>query len=131
MIQNARGTVTARVNGAQPNTSAVAALLRHHGGEAAFATLLELVRTCFPDTCTVQAIVREDHDERGWFRVVVEVTLPADTAPDTVQRQHRLFEEQFAEAVPDERGALFVVHPHLALAVANVRLNPDQSSAKG
>jgi hypothetical protein len=93
---------------------AVPAFLKQHGAEAVLAALTDLIRTCFPDRRALKAYVKEDYDEPGWFRVVLEVVLPPTLPLDKVEQQTRQFDEAMDGIVPEEIGMLFVMVPHFA-----------------
>lgn len=89
--------------------------LRKNDAEAAFQTICELIRECFPETIAVEAEFQEDHDEPGWWRVRILFTLPAASPLNHVLEQQRLFHERFVERVPFDQVPLFVVLDTFAL----------------
>src|SRR5262245_48508956 len=75
----------------------VAELVRYHGAEKSFAAVMQLARDCFAPVQALRAYVKEDDDERGWLRVVVEVILPANHPHDLLRQQRELYREGCAQ----------------------------------
>ncbi len=82
--------------------------LRKNDAEAAFQTICEILRECFPQTLAIDGQLEEDHDEPGWWRVVVGVTLPDSIPPDIWVDQHRRYHERRVDRVPLPQDMLFV-----------------------
>ena len=82
--------------------------LRKNDAEAALQTICEILRECFPQPLAIEARLEEDHDEPGWWRVVVDVALADPITPDTWVDQHRRYHERRGERVPLPQNSLFV-----------------------
>ena len=82
--------------------------LRKNDAEAAFQTICELIRECFPETLAIDAELQEDHDEPGWWRVPIWYTLPAASSLEHVMKQERLFLDGIRERVPFAQMPLFI-----------------------
>jgi hypothetical protein len=82
--------------------------LRKNDAESAFQTICEIIRECFPDTRAIDAQLEEDHDEPGWWRVTVDVTLADSITPDTWVDQHKRYHELRGERIRLPENSLFV-----------------------
>ena len=74
--------------------------LDHHDVQADFRTICELVKNCFPDALRLEAALREDADEPGRFRILLDATLPADYPLELHLVQNRRYHERLVQAIP-------------------------------
>ena len=81
--------------------------LQKKDAQAAFQTVCEIVGESFPQTLAIEARLEEDHDEAGWWRVVVGVTLPESIPADVWIDQHRRYSVLRADRVPSPQDMLF------------------------
>jgi hypothetical protein len=82
--------------------------LRRNDAEAAFQTICEIIRECFPETRAIGAQLEEDHDIAGWWRIVVSVTLPDSIPTDTWLDQHKRYHERRGHSLTLSHNSLFV-----------------------
>jgi hypothetical protein len=88
--------------------SGVQEFLKEKDAEAAFQAVCECIRECFPQTLAINARLEEDHDEPGWWRVVVDVALPDSLSVDVWLDQDRQYYERLYERIPLAQTPLFV-----------------------
>lgn len=92
----------------------VSEFLRKNDAEGDFRTICDLVRECFPHAVAVEARLEEDHDEPGWWRVVVDMTLRHFESADAWVDQNRRYHELLVDRIPPPRNMLFVtLHQYL------------------
>jgi hypothetical protein len=92
----------------------VSEFLKREGAEMEFQTICDLVRRCFPDLCRVEAMLREDVDEVGWWRVVLHVIVPKSYPEDLFRAEQLSYHNAFVREVPLARCSFFVILPYRA-----------------
>jgi hypothetical protein len=80
----------------------VSELLGQHNAEAAFQTVCEIARNCFPELRSLQVSLLDDPDEEGRIWVVLNGSLPASHSLELLQDQRGRYYELLAERLPVE-----------------------------
>jgi hypothetical protein len=102
-----KGRVMAGVLGELTIPEDALVLLRQHGDEAAFQTVLELVREVHPDLLRWEVFIQEDPDVDGRTWVGLRLVLPPQTTYETLHERRRRLSERLVQRVPlDALGRL-------------------------
>ena len=94
-----------------PETAAspdVRMFLKQHNAEAAFVTLCELVRECYPALRRIDVELSADPDEDDRWKVLLWVRLPA-MALETYLAQHDTYHERLRDEISVPQLPLFGV----------------------
>ena len=81
--------------------------LKCHGAEAAFQTVRELVRACFPQYCAIEVRLVADPDEEDRRWVVWRVLLPASCTAEQLRVQRLRYYEELVSRLPFTYRQLF------------------------
>ena len=94
--------------------SGVPEFLRANDAEGDFQAICDIVRECFPHAVAVEARLQEDHDEPGWWRVVLDMSLSHIESADAWVDQSRRYCELLVDRAPPPRNMLFtMLHEYL------------------
>jgi hypothetical protein len=74
--------------------------LREHHVEEAFRRVIEVLRDCFPEATRLEGWLLDDPDEEGRTWVVLQVTMPADTPPETLQARRLRYHQEMLSRLP-------------------------------
>jgi hypothetical protein len=87
----------------------VADFLKRHNAEAAFRTVCDLVRACFPELRAFKVWLLDDPDEEGRTWAKLHGFLPAAHPRDTLQAQRLSYYDQLVEQLSLEYFPLFAL----------------------